>query len=108
SAEKNLKGLGETKTAGGATPGSKVTVLVIRPQEVVAAVQALSLAYTDYYGVVADYNRAQFRLYRALGQPAQALSGEGSDLPSTPINCNPTDRIAPRPPLPAEASRPVP
>jgi hypothetical protein len=42
---------------------------------VVAAVQALGQAYSDYYAAVADYNRGQFRLYRALGQPAQ-LAGE--------------------------------
>src|SRR5205823_1646476 len=65
SANKNLAGLGQTKTAGGAAPGSKVIVFVIRPQEVVAAVQALVQAYGDYYGAVGDYNRAQFRLYRA-------------------------------------------
>ena len=39
------------------------------------AVQALSQAYTDFYSAVADYNRAQFRLYRALGHPAQVLGG---------------------------------
>ena len=48
-------------------------VLLVRPQEAVAAVQALAQAYDDYYGAVADANRAQFRLYRALGQPAQCL-----------------------------------
>ena len=74
SANKNFEGLGQTKTAGG-----KVIVLVIRPQEVVAAIQALAQAYNDYYGAGADYNRAQFRLYRALGQPAQALAAEGRD-----------------------------
>jgi hypothetical protein len=51
-----------------------VILPVIRPQEAVAAVQALAQAYNDYYGAVADYDRAQFRLYRALGQPAQALT----------------------------------
>jgi hypothetical protein len=37
-------------------------------------VQALAQAYNDYYGAVADYDRSQFRLYRALGHPAQALA----------------------------------
>jgi hypothetical protein len=87
SAEKNFVGLGQTKTAGGAAPGSKVTVLVIRPQEVVAAVQALSQGYGDYYGAVNDYNRAQFRLYRALGQPAQLLGGQDPDCAGAPSNC---------------------
>ncbi len=48
-------------------------VLIVRPAEVVAAVQGLSQAFTDFYGAVADQNRAQVRLYRALGQPAQCL-----------------------------------
>jgi outer membrane protein TolC len=81
SANKNFEGLGQTKTAGG-----KVILLVIRPQEVVAAIQALGLAYNDYYGAVADYNRAQFRLYRALGQPAQLLAEQGDDCPGAPTN----------------------
>jgi hypothetical protein len=47
--------------------------LTIRPQEAVAAIQALATAYEDYYGAVGDYNRGQFRLYRALGNPAEKL-----------------------------------
>jgi hypothetical protein len=74
SANKNFEGLGQTKTAGG-----KAIILVIRPQEVVAAIQALAQAYNDYYGAVADHNRAQFRLYRALGQPAQFCGRPGND-----------------------------
>jgi outer membrane protein TolC len=67
SANKNFSGMSETQTAG------KVALLVIRPQEVVASVQALAQAYADYYGAIGDYDRAQFRLYRALGHPAQWL-----------------------------------
>jgi hypothetical protein len=52
-------------------------ITLVRPQEVVAAIQALSQAYLDYYGAVADANRAQFRLYRALGQPAQCVMRQG-------------------------------
>jgi outer membrane protein TolC len=61
---------------------SNVYLFVIRPQEVVAAIQSLAQAYTDYYGVVADYNRAQFRLYRALGQPAQLLIDQAAGCPA--------------------------
>jgi len=64
SADRNLEGLGQTKRAG------DLMVLVIRPQEAVPPVQALAQAYGDYYAAIADYNRAQFRLYRALGNPA--------------------------------------
>ncbi|MBV9123856.1 MAG: TolC family protein [Planctomycetes bacterium] len=68
SLRQNLQGLTQTKPAGG-----NVLLLVVRPQEVVAAIQALAQAYNDYYGAVADYNRSQFRLYRALGYPAQMV-----------------------------------
>jgi outer membrane protein TolC len=66
SADKNLQGLRGTGT------GAALATL-IRPQEVVAAIQALGQAYGHYYAAVADYDRAQFRLYHALGRPAQAL-----------------------------------
>jgi outer membrane protein TolC len=52
-----------------------INLQVIRTQEVVQALQALNSAYFNYYGVVAEYNRAQFRMYRALGNPAQMLDG---------------------------------
>jgi outer membrane protein TolC len=81
SANKNIQGLGQTRTAGGG-----VIILLIRPQEVVAAIQALAQAYNDYYGAVADYNRAQFRLYRALGQPAQLLASQGAECLPGAVN----------------------
>ncbi len=67
--ERSLEGLGQTRRVG------DVLVLIVRPQEVVAAVQALGQANADFHAAVADYNRAQFRLYRALGHPAAALAG---------------------------------
>lgn len=80
SAEKNIEGMGQTKRLGGS-----LLILVIRPQEAVASIQALALAYNDYYGAVADFNRAQFRLYRALGYPAELvgcpLPGAGEAIP---------------------------
>ncbi|MFO0928811.1 MAG: TolC family protein [Gemmataceae bacterium] len=71
SVQKNFEGLRQTRTAG------TVILLVIRPQEAVASVQALAQAYTDFYQAVGDYDRAQFRLYRALGQPAHLLGAGG-------------------------------
>ena len=50
-----------------------------RPQEVVAALQQLQQAYINYYTSTNDYNRAQFRLFRAMGYPAQRLAC-GKDL----------------------------
>jgi outer membrane protein TolC len=66
-AEKNVAGLSQTRRVG------EMLLLVFRPQEVVASIQALDQAYRDYYGAVADANRAEFRLYRALGRPAQCI-----------------------------------
>jgi outer membrane protein TolC len=106
SANKNLQGLGQTRTTK--TAGGNVVVLVIRPQEVVAAVQALALAYNDYFGAVADYNRAQFRLYRALGQPAQLLAAQEADHLGAPVNCSAPETAAPQPSVPPQAPRPVP
>jgi outer membrane protein TolC len=76
SAKKNLEGQNQTKTLG------KVLVLVVRPLEVIAAVQALGQAYGDYYAAVADYDRAQFLLYHALGNPAQAVAGGPPECPA--------------------------
>src|SRR5207247_1998981 len=73
---KHYEGFEQPQTVG------KVTVLLIRPQEVQAAIQALAQAYSDYYGAVADYDRAQFRLYRALGNPAQYLADPACNQPS--------------------------
>jgi len=77
SADKNLAALSQTKQAGG------VLQTLVRPQEAVAAVQELGQAFIDYYGAIADYDRAQFWLYRSLGHPAQTLANEGAgSLPS--------------------------
>ena len=75
SADKNLEAMSQTKAAG------NLILLVVRPQEVVASLQALAQAYQDYYGAIADYNRSQFRLYHALGHPAQMVPREA--LPNT-------------------------
>jgi outer membrane protein TolC len=100
SADKNLLALGQTRGAG------NQVVLLVRPQEAVASVQALAQAYADYYGAVADANRAQFRLYRALGQPAQCVTQE----PEVPVLDAPIP-LAPAAPLrggAGEAPRPHP
>jgi hypothetical protein len=66
--EKNYEGLRQTTRLGG------VLVQAYRPQEVVEALLQLKSAYDNYYRTVADYNRAQFELFHALGYPAQDLS----------------------------------
>ena len=60
------------------------TVQVRRAFEVIDALKVLSQSYDNYFISVGDYNRAQFRLYRALGYPDGILTGEafpGSILP---------------------------
>jgi outer membrane protein TolC len=79
SADKNFIGLRET-----ARPAGELLRLIIRPQEVVAAIIALETAYEQYAPAVNEYNTAQFDLYRALGQPAQwvtSLSWKPPELP---------------------------
>jgi outer membrane protein TolC len=90
--EKISKGLENTRRI------ANQDVLLIRPQEAVAGVQALAQAYVDYYAALADSNRAQFRLYRALGHPAQTILGPGS-------TCGPDIGSAP-PPAPVEGKLP--
>ena len=64
----NYEGLQQTTRLG------NVLVLVNRPQEAVFALQLLKLAFDEYFTTVADYNRAQFELYHALGYPARELT----------------------------------
>jgi outer membrane protein TolC len=96
--EKNLKGL----VPGKRGPGGEL-VLIFRPQEVVAAVTALDQAYRNYYAAVADYNRAQFQLYRAIGQPAQCLV----EAPPSPATLPGTTVPAPAPTSPPSATTPA-
>jgi outer membrane protein TolC len=51
-----------------------VLVPITRPQEAVYALQLLQRAFDEYFTTVADYNRAQFELFRALGYPAAELA----------------------------------
>lgn len=86
-AEKNLQGLGQTKRLG------EQLVLVFRPQEAVASVSALDQSYRDYYQAVADHNRAQFRLYRALGHPAEAICQQQQPALVPPSITFPSDAV---------------
>jgi outer membrane protein TolC len=73
--EENMEGFKQTRRVG------ELPMLVVRAQEVIAAIQTLALAYNDYYGAVADYNRDQFRLYRAIGNAPGALENLCSPPP---------------------------
>ena len=85
----NLKGLSETVRAG------DLLVLINRPQEVVAALQQLQQAYVDYYTSSNAYNRAQFRLYHAMGYAAQALACGGSFGSTIPVDASRPSQMAP-------------
>ena len=50
--------------------------VVRRAFEVIDALKSLSAAYDTYFQSINDYNRAQFRLYRSLGCPAELLTCE--------------------------------
>lgn len=91
-AHRNVEGMSQTRRAG------DVLILVFRPQEVVASIQSLDLAYRDYFGAVGDYNRAQFRLYRALGCPAQCLSRLHEDFVGLNVSPLPSAGDASAPP----------
>ncbi len=64
----NYQGLRQTTRLG------NVLVLAYRPQEAVYALELLLVAYNEYFTTVADYNRAQFELFHALGYPAHELT----------------------------------
>jgi outer membrane protein TolC len=68
-------------TVNGAFEGLKeisrfanVLVLITRPQEAVYSLQLLRVAFEEYFSTVAEYNRAQFELFHALGYPAQEVT----------------------------------
>ena len=51
-----------------------VLVMVYRPQEAVYSLELLKMAFDEYFTTVADYNRAQFELFHALGYPAGEIA----------------------------------
>ncbi|MDR3636754.1 MAG: TolC family protein [Isosphaeraceae bacterium] len=80
-------------TYNGTTEGLKQTsrfgdvlVLVSRPQEAVYALQLLKVAFDEYFSTVADYNRAQFELFHALGYPAREIALVRSPGDVGPVN----------------------
>lgn len=64
----NYEGLAQTSRFG------DVLVQVFRPQEAVEALMLLKTAYDKYYSTVAEFNKAQFLLFHALGYPAEAVA----------------------------------
>jgi outer membrane protein TolC len=64
----NYEGLAQTTRFG------NVLHQVYRPQEAVKALERLMESYDQYFITVADYNRAQFELFHALGYPAAEVA----------------------------------
>jgi outer membrane protein TolC len=92
----NYEGLQQTQRFG------DVLVLINRPQEVVYALQLLKLTFDEYFTTVAEYNRAQFEVFRALGYPANELASL-----RPPGNIEPVDTARP-PYLPPVGNGPPP
>ena len=64
----NFEGLKQT------TRFEDVLVLVYRPQEAVYSLELMKIALDEYFTTVAEYNRAQFELFHALGYPAAEVA----------------------------------
>src|SRR5439155_14956944 len=64
----NYEGLRQTTRFG------DVLMLVTRPEEVVYALQLLKESLDEYFSTVAEYNRASFAMYHALGYPYPELA----------------------------------
>jgi outer membrane protein TolC len=95
----HLEGLGETSRFG------DVLVLIFRPQEAVYSLELLNVAFDEYFTTVADYNRAQFELFHALGYPAREIAEAWTPGPILPVE---TERPPYLPPVghgPPPASR---
>ena len=80
----NYEGLQQTTRFG------DVLVEVFRPQEVVYALQRLKTALDEYFTTVAEYNRAQFQMFHALGYPAREIA-----YSQPPGNIEPVDTARP-------------
>jgi outer membrane protein TolC len=83
---------GSVQNLGKIEPLGQAQVVVRRAFEVIDALRALSTHYDLYFTSVGDYNRAQFRLYRALGYPAGLLACERPPGPSVPVPLARQDR----------------
>jgi outer membrane protein TolC len=64
----HLEGLEQTRRLG------NMLVLTFRPQEAVYSLDLLSRAFNEYFTTVAEYNRAQFTMFHALGYPAREIA----------------------------------
>ncbi len=85
----NFEGLKQISRFG------NVLVLINRPQEAVFALQLLHTAFNEYFTTVAEYNRAQFELFHALGYPARELAIERPPGDVQPVDTSRPDFLPP-------------
>jgi outer membrane protein TolC len=93
--ESQLAYTGTLEELGKVTQVEDVKVLRRRTFEVIDALRALLGAYDNYFLSVGDYNRAQFRLYRALGYPAGIVECERTPGPIVPVDTARPPQMAP-------------
>ncbi len=72
-----------------------VLVLINRPQEVVFALQLMKSSFDEYFTTVAEYNRAQFELFHALGYPAREITCVRPPGSIEPVDTNRPDYLPP-------------
>jgi outer membrane protein TolC len=85
----SLEGLQHTTRFG------DVLVLISRPQEVVFTLQLMKQAFDEYFNTVADYNRAQFELFHALGYPAREITYVNPPGTVEPVDTTRPDYLPP-------------
>jgi outer membrane protein TolC len=95
----HLEGLGQTRRL------ENVLILVYRPQEAVYSLELLNVAFNEYFSTVAEYNRAQFELYHALGYPAHELTLRHPPGEVEPVNTSRPPYLPPVGNGPPPASR---
>lgn len=76
------EGLSQTKRF------DNVLIEVYRPQEAVIALDRMTHSYDEYFATVADYNRAQFALFHALGYPASEVTSLNPPGEIMPVDLN--------------------
>ncbi|MGQ0634014.1 MAG: TolC family protein [Planctomycetaceae bacterium] len=78
----NFEGLRQTKRF------DNVLIQIYRPQEAVIALDHLMVAYDAYIATVADYNRAQFEVFHAMGYPASEITAVQPPGDVVPVDTN--------------------
>ena len=95
----NFEGLAQTRRF------ENVLVQIYRPQEVVIALEHLMVAYNQYFSTVADYNRAQFEMFHALGYPAREVAAMHPPGDAAPVDTSRPSYLPPVDAGPPPASR---